>query len=116
MGVKDLVELLQKAPQGDGLMIETDCEELLEKSEILIDVDDVLVGGGTFRGITFLKITGLIQFVQEIRNQAITEFTQEIRDWQIDIRDNERDADKFDFVFERIYEIAEDMQRREVTK
>lgn len=108
--VKDLVELLRKAPQDDVLMTETDCEDFLEQSEILLDVDDVLVGSGTLKGITFLKIIGLRQFAQEIRNTAITEFMREIRDWQIDIRDNERDADKFDFVFERIYEIAEEMK------
>ena len=47
---------------------------------------------------------------KEIRNKAIDEFKKEIRDWQIDIKDNEYDADKFDFVFERIYEIAEQMK------
>ena len=46
----------------------------------------------------------------EIRAKAISEFQKEIRDWQIDIQDNERDADKFDFVFERIYEIAEQLK------
>ena len=46
----------------------------------------------------------------EIRAKAIDEFAREIRDWQIDIQDNERDADKFDFVFERIYEMAEQMK------
>ena len=46
----------------------------------------------------------------EIRNKAIDEFVKEIKDWQIDIQDNEYDADKFDFVFERIYEIAEQMK------
>lgn len=43
-------------------------------------------------------------------NKAIDEFAKEIRDWQGDIQDNEYDADKFDFVFERIYEIAEQLK------
>lgn len=47
---------------------------------------------------------------KEIRNKAIDEFAEEIKDWQIDIQDNEYDADKFDFVFERIFEIAEQLK------
>ena len=43
-------------------------------------------------------------------NKAIDEFAKEIKDWQIDIQDNEYDADKFGFVFERIYEIAEELK------
>ncbi len=31
----------------------------------------------------------------------------EITDWQTDIHDNEYDAEKHDFVFERIYEIID---------
>ena len=34
---------------------------------------------------------------------------KEIRGWQGDIHDNEYDADKFDFVFERIYEIIDEL-------
>lgn len=45
-----------------------------------------------------------------IRDKAIDEFAKEIRDWQIDIQDNEYDAGKFDFVFERIFEIAEELK------
>lgn len=32
----------------------------------------------------------------------------EIKDWQVDIQDNEYDADKYDFVFERIFEIIDE--------
>ena len=46
-------------------------------------------------------------------NKAIDDFTGEIKDWQIDIQDNEYDAEKFDFVFERIYEIAEQLKAGE---
>ena len=49
----------------------------------------------------------------EIQTKTIDEFAKEIRDWQIDIQDNEHDAAKFDFVFERIYEIAEEMRGAE---
>lgn len=47
---------------------------------------------------------------RELRAKAIDEFAEEIRDWQIDIQDNEYDAYKFDFVFERIFEIAEQLK------
>ena len=49
----------------------------------------------------------------EIRAKAIDEFVKEIKDWQEDIHDNEYDADKFDFAFERIYEIAEQLKAGE---
>ena len=48
--------------------------------------------------------------IEEGRCEAINEFLKEIKDWHEDIKDNEYDADKFDFVFERIYEIAEQMK------
>lgn len=32
----------------------------------------------------------------------------DIKDWQIDIHDNENDAETHDFVFERIYEIFDE--------
>lgn len=50
------------------------------------------------------------RLLAEERNKAIDEFAEEIRDWQIDIQDNEHDADKFDFVFERIFEIAQELK------
>lgn len=36
------------------------------------------------------------------------ELIAEIKDWQQDIHDNEYDAEKYDFVFERIYEIIDE--------
>ena len=36
-------------------------------------------------------------------------FLKDIKGWQEDIQDNEYDANKFDFVFERIYEIFEEI-------
>ena len=33
---------------------------------------------------------------------------KDIKDWQRDIHDNEPDAEKYDFVFERIYEMLEE--------
>ena len=51
-----------------------------------------------------------VYYGKQIRDKAIDEFMKEIRDWQIDIQHNEHDADKFDFVFERIYEIAEQIK------
>ena len=36
-------------------------------------------------------------------------FLKDIKGWQEDIQDNEYDANKFDFVFERIYEMFEEI-------
>ena len=36
---------------------------------------------------------------------------EDIKGWQEDIHDNEYDAKKYDFVFERIYEMAEEQPR-----
>lgn len=40
--------------------------------------------------------------------QALDKVRKEIKDWQVDIHDNEYDADKHDFVFERIFEIIDE--------
>lgn len=37
----------------------------------------------------------------------------EITDWQTDIHDNENDAETYDFVFERIYEILDEYKESE---
>lgn len=39
---------------------------------------------------------------------ALDKIRAEIKDWQVDIHDNEYDADKHDFVFERIFEIIDE--------
>lgn len=58
-----------------------------------------------------------LERADEISNYIIKLFEQEsvldkvraeITDWQIDIHDNEYDANKFDFVFERILEIIDE--------
>lgn len=36
---------------------------------------------------------------------------KDIKDWQEDIHDNEYDANKFDFIFERIYEIFDEQPK-----
>ena len=51
----------------------------------------------------------LAGYSKAIREKAIEDFAKEIRDWQGDIRDNERDSDKFEFVFERIFEIKDEI-------
>lgn len=48
--VRDLIELLQKCPQDNVILAEIDGEE--ESAEI----SDVLIGGGTTNGVTYLKI------------------------------------------------------------
>ena len=40
--------------------------------------------------------------------QVLDKVRKEIKDWQVDIHDNEYDADKHDFVFERIFEIIDE--------
>lgn len=51
----------------------------------------------------------LAKYSKEIRENAIKEFAKEIKDWRGDIRNNERDADKYEFVFERIFEIRDEI-------
>ena len=58
----------------------------------------------------YFKEVDTSEYDKETRAKAIDEFEKEIRDWQIDIQDNEYDANKFDFVFERIFEIAEQLK------
>ena len=47
---------------------------------------------------------------QEIRNKAISEFVNEIRDWQKEVYENDRYSGELDFLFKHIYEIAEEMR------
>ncbi|MBR2248563.1 MAG: hypothetical protein IJ880_16365 [Bacilli bacterium] len=42
-----------------------------------------------------------------IERAVLDKIRVEIKDWQTDIHDNEYDAEKHDFVFERIYEIID---------
>lgn len=49
MLVKELIELLEKCPQDDVLLADTGEEESA-------DVTDVLVGNGTMRGFSSVKI------------------------------------------------------------
>lgn len=49
-------------------------------------------------------------------NDVIDKIKADIKDWQIDIHDNENDAETHDFVFERIYEIFDEYKvEREVS-
>lgn len=43
-------------------------------------------------------------------NGVLDEIRAEITDWQTDIHDNECDAETYDFVFERIYEIIDELK------
>lgn len=49
MLVKELIELLKKCPQEDVLLADTGGEEAA-------DVTDVLVGNGTIKGFSYIKI------------------------------------------------------------
>lgn len=41
------------------------------------------------------------------QESVLDKIRDEIEGWQVDIHDNEYDADKYDFVFERIFEILD---------
>lgn len=44
---------------------------------------------------------------------VLDKIRSEIKDWQTDIHDNEYDAEKHDFVFERIFEIIDEYRESE---
>ena len=81
-------------------------EQLAEWLEELKELQNITAGH--LYAVAFKN--GYLKAEKEVRNKAIDDFTGEIKDWQIDIQDNEYDAEKFDFVFERIYEIAEQLK------
>lgn len=58
----------------------------------------------------------IVSYEQEIREKAIEEFVKQIKDWQDDIYDNERNPMAYDFVFDRIYEIAKQKNWEELPK
>ncbi len=45
--------------------------------------------------------------VKYVKASMLDKIRTEIKGWQDDIHDNEYDADKYDFVFERIFEIID---------
>lgn len=55
MTVWELIELLKKAPPDDIIMADIGQRESASVSDMLM-ASDVLVGNGTIRGITYLKI------------------------------------------------------------
>lgn len=57
---------------------------------------------------SFLNSTSLEKHDAELLGKIRAEIT----DWQIDIHDNEHDAEIHDFVFERIYEIIDEYKGR----
>lgn len=55
MTVRELIELLKKAPPDDIFLADIGQEESADISGMLT-ASDVLIGNGTIRGITYLKI------------------------------------------------------------
>lgn len=56
------------------------------------------------------KADAVIELLRADRDRlatALEEIEEEIREWQMDIHDNEYNAEGFDFVFDRIYEILD---------
>ena len=82
----------------------------LKNKKNVLPIANITINEEDMQKIVNEKIKEIELDIQKIRAKAIDEFAEEIRDWQIDIQDNEYDADKFDFVFERIFEIAEQMK------
>ena len=46
----------------------------------------------------------------EIRNKAIDEFAEKIKEWQKEVYANDRYVGELDFLFKHIYEIAEQLK------
>lgn len=74
---------------------------------------------------TFKGCTGMAELsqafdvaIETLEQQSVLDkIKAEITDWQNDIHDNEYDAEKHDFVFERIYEIIDEYKEEsEVNK
>lgn len=63
--------------------------------------------------MTELTIKDLETLEQEPIHDILDKIRAEITDWQNDIHDNEYDAEKHDFVFERIFEIFDEYRERE---
>lgn len=55
MTVRELIELLKKVPSDDIVLADIGQEESADISGMLT-ASDVLIGNGTIRGITYLKI------------------------------------------------------------
>ena len=55
MTVQELIELLQNAPRDDVVVADIGQKESADISGVLT-ASDVLVGNGTIKGITYLKI------------------------------------------------------------
>lgn len=54
------------------------------------------------------------QAIKALEQESILDkIKAEITDWQNDIHDNEYDAEKHDFVFERIFEIIDEYRERD---
>ena len=62
--------------------------------------------------INVLVLNRLI-FALEGQEPILDKVVAEIKDWQRDIHDNKQDADKHDFVFERIFEIINEYKEAE---
>ena len=113
MTVNEIIKLLDKEENKYGGATGKERElKISVNGEFLGGIESAKLDGWGDGLIT--DVTLELQFKEEIRAKAIDEFAKEIRDWQIDIQDNEYDADKYDFIFERIFEIAEQLKAGEV--
>lgn len=78
--VKDLIGYLRCVPSENVLMVQTDAEDILEGTDIIIDIDDVLLGHGTNHGICYLKLTGLKELTDKVKEETILEFAHQLKE------------------------------------
>lgn len=81
------------------------CEDCISKTQALSDYADWY--GFGYRDNTFYNHLKNMPSIQP-KTDVLDKIRAEIKGWQVDIHDNEYDADKHDFVFERIFEIIDE--------
>lgn len=90
------------------------CEDAISRQAVLDGVDRYIYKSqstGTqddFYSFAELVVKQLPSVTPQPKTDILDKIRAEIKGWQVDIHDNEYDADKHDFVFERIFEIIDE--------
>ena len=102
------------------------CEDAISKQQAIDTIDALYLDGdssasfradaegdtliGKYQAITALDDLQPVtpQQKKSDESELLDKIKAEIKDWQMDIHDNEYNAEKHDFVFERIYEIIDE--------
>lgn len=118
--VKDLIGYLRCVPSENVLMVQTDAEDVLERTDIVIDIDDVLLGHGTNHGICYLKLTGLKELTNKVKEETINEFAEklnnEISKFVLEHKDNLDFASGISVAWNMVDETAEEMKKELVNE